>query len=155
MIAQHSRLASLFFAALPVCAQALQVSSVAAARGERVGLEISLDSPAGSAPAALHWETIFPAQILDDGGSGPEMGRAAIDSGKSLTCNKRRTYSYLCILFGNQKPIANGPIAIIHFKIRAEAPTGTTLVRVEKAQAVTADLKELTLKDAEGIVTIH
>jgi hypothetical protein len=133
----------------------LQVSSVSGAPGEKVGLEISLDSPAGSAPVALQWETIFPAQILEDGGNGPEPGRAASDSGKSLTCTLRKTYSYLCILVGGQKPVANGPIATLRFKIRPEARAGTTVVRVERAEAVTADLKKLTVKDAEGTVTIH
>jgi hypothetical protein len=131
------------------------VSSVAGSPGEKVGLEISLESQTGSAPAALQWDTIFPAQILEDAGNGPEMGRASVDAGKSLTCTKRRTYSYLCILFGNQKPVANGTIAIVHFKIRAEALAGTYVVKVERAQAVTSDLKELNLKDTEGTVTIH
>jgi hypothetical protein len=154
--ARHLRLAALFFGAvLLVCGQALQVSSVSGAPGEKVELVISLDSPAGSAPAALQWETIFPAQILEDGGNGPEAGRAASDSGKSLTCTRRKTYSYACILVGGQKPVANGPIAIVHFKIRSEAHAGTAVVRVEKAEGATADLKQLTLKDAEGIVTIH
>jgi hypothetical protein len=155
MTGRHLRLASLFFAALPVCGQILQVSSVSGAPGEKVELVISLNSPAGSAPLALQWEIIFPAQILEEGGNGPETGRAASDSGKSLTCNRRKTYSYVCILVGSQKPVANGPIAIVHLKIRTEARGGTTVVRVERAEAATADLKKLTVKDAEGTVTIR
>ena len=147
---------TLFFGVtLPVCGQSLQVSPVSGAPGEKVDLVISLDSPVRSAPAALQWEIIFPAQILEDGGAGPEAGRAASDSGKSLTCAKRKTYSYACILVGGQKPVGNGPIAIFHFKIRSEAHAGTSVVRVEKAEGATADLKQLTLKDAEGIVTVH
>src|SRR5690242_5641323 len=110
---------TLFFgAALPVWGQALQVSPVSGAPGEKVDLLISLDSRPGSAPAALQWEIIFPAQILEDGAAGPEAGRAARDAGKSLTCAKRKTYSYACILVGGQKPVGNGPVAIFHFKIR-------------------------------------
>src|SRR5260370_24068596 len=136
------RLASLSRAALSVCGQALQVSSASGVPGEKVELVISLDSPAGSAPVALQWEIIFPVQILEDGGNGPETGRAASDSGKSLTCNRRRPYSYVCILVGGPKPVANGPIAIVHFKIRTEARAGTTVVRIEKAEAAPANLQK-------------
>jgi hypothetical protein len=135
--------------------EVLHVSSVTSAPGENVRIEISLDSAAAKAPTALKWELVFPAQLLEPEGDDPERGSAAMDSGKSLTCARRKPYSYSCTLSGGHSPVANGPIAIFHFKIRTIAEAGTTAVRIERAEAVTVDSKELTLSDAEGTVTIR
>jgi hypothetical protein len=93
--------------------------------------------------------------LLELEGHVPEMGTAAMDSGKSLTCSARNSYSYACILSGGKNPVANGPIAIFHFMIRTTAPTGTAAVRIERAEAVTVDSKERTLDNADGTVTIR
>jgi hypothetical protein len=106
-----------------------------------IKLEISLDSAAARAPTILKWEVVFPAQLLELEGSGPEIGVAAMDSGKSLTCVGGNPYSYTCILSGGKNPVANGPIAIFYFKIRHTASTGTATVRIKKAEAVTLDSK--------------
>jgi hypothetical protein len=135
--------------------QVFHVSSVSSAPGEKVRLEISLDSATARAPTALKWEVVFPAQLLQLEADGPEVGGAALNSGKSLQCAVRNQYSYFCILSGGQNPIANGPIAIFHFKISTTAEAGTTAVRIENAEAVTVDSKELTLSNAEGTVTIR
>jgi len=135
--------------------QILHVSSVTSAPGEEVRLEISLDSAAARAPTVLKWEVVFPAQLLELEGDGPEIGRAAMDSGKALQCTARKPYSYACILSGGQNPVANGPIAFFHFKIRPTAEAGRVAVRIERAQTVTVDSKELTLDNAEGTVTIR
>ncbi len=78
-----------------------------------------------------------------------------MDSGKSLQCTARKPYSYVCILSGGQNPVANGPIAIFHFKIRTTAEAGTAAVRIEIVQTATVDSKELTLDNAEGTITIR
>lgn len=135
--------------------QVLHVSSVTGAPGEEVRLQISLDSATERALTSLKWEFVFPAQLLELEGDGPEIGGAAKDSGKSLTCTAKKPYSYICILSGGRNLVANGPIAILHFKIRAEAGSGPTAVRIERAEAVTVDSKELTLNNAEGTVTIR
>jgi hypothetical protein len=149
------RLSSLLLGALPVFGQELHVSSVTGHPGTETTLEISFSRPARIIPLALKWEITFPAEVLNDEGGGPKAGHAATDSGKSLTCAKRKAYSYVCILAGGQKPVPSGALAILHFKIRADAKTGTAIVRVERAEAVTADVNKLTLKDAEGTVTIR
>jgi PA14 domain len=135
--------------------QALHISPVSGAPGEKIKLEISLDSAASRAPTTLKWDVVFPVQLLELEGNEPEIGAAAMDSGKSLTCTAQKPYSYACSLSGGKNPVANGPIAIFHFKIRATAPTGTAAVRIEKAEAVTLDYKELTLDNADGTVTIR
>lgn len=149
------KLAWLLFAALPVVGQTLHLSSVAGAPGGTITVEISLDSSSGVRPVALQWETIFPAQLLEVEGKRFEIGWAARDSGKSVACSERKPYTYICVLAGGQNPIANGPIAIVHFKIRTEARPGTSVVRLVRVEAVTADLKKSVLKEAEGTVSIH
>ncbi len=91
------RIGCLLLSALPVLGQALRVSSVSGAPGEKIAVVVSLD-PAGQSPATLKWRTIFPAQLLEPDGSGPEAGGAAKESGKSLTCAPREAYSYVCVL---------------------------------------------------------
>ena len=135
--------------------QVLHLSSVTSAPGEKVRLEISLDLAAERALTVLQWEVVFPAQLLEPEGDGPEIGHTATDSGKSLTCAKLKPYSYVCTLFGGQSPVGNGPIAIFPFKIRTAAEAGTTAVRIERAEATTVDSKKLTLNNAEGTVTIQ
>ena len=145
----------IFLCALPVFGQTLRVSSVSAAPGQKISVDISLDSAAGEAPATLKWEAVFPAELLEPESSGPTVGSAAKDAGKSLTCARRQAYSYVCILAGGQKPIANGPIAVLRFQIRAEARSGTSTVRIEQVEAVTKDLKTLKLSGVEGQVVIR
>ena len=115
-------------------------------------VEIALDAPASQAPVALQWEIDFPAGQLTVAGKGPMAGKAANDSGKSLTCIDRwkkapQIYSYTCILAGGQKPIANGPVAVIEFKEVAKVSRRKADVRVENIRSVTADLKKMVLKD--------
>jgi hypothetical protein len=138
---------------LRVLGQTSPVSSVTKAPGEQVTLEISANSRPGGAPVGLKWEVIFPAQLMDLEGS--EIGSAAMDSGKSLQCTSQRPYSNACILSGGQKPIANGPIAIFHFRIRTTAQPGRISLRTDRAESTTADSKALPLNDTEAIVIIR
>jgi hypothetical protein len=134
--------------------QVFHLSPVTGAPGEEVSVEISLGA-SGTAPKALKWEVVFPAQVLELKGDGPETGGAATDSGKSLQCAPRNQYSYVCNLSGGPDPIASGPIAIFHFKVRNTAKEGAVTIRIERAVAVTENSKDLTLDDAEGTVTIQ
>jgi len=134
--------------------QVFLLSPIKGAPGENVSLEISLDWAAAPAPSALKWELLFPAQLLGPEGGQPEIGGAAMRSGKSLQCVARRQYSYSCILSGGQNPIANGPVAIFHFKIRSTAEAAMTAVRIVSPEAALGS-KKLTLNDAEGAVAIR
>ena len=140
---------------LPVLGQTASVSSVTKAPGDKVKLEISANSQPAKAPVALKWEVVFPAQLMEMEGDAPELGSAAKDSGKSLQCTARRPYAYDCILSGGQNPIADGLIATYHFKIQTTARTGTTTLKIEKAEATTVDAKKWTLNDTEVIVVIR
>jgi hypothetical protein len=149
------KLVYLVVGCLPVLGQTSQVSSVTKAPGDNVTLEISANSQPGRAPVALKWEVIFPAQLMSMEGDVPETGSAVRDRGKSLQCTARKQYSYSCVLSGGQNPIANGLIAIFHFKIRTTAGGGTTTLRIERAMATTADSKVVPLNDTEANVIIR
>jgi hypothetical protein len=151
---QWDTLAYLVVGCLPVLGQTPHVSTVTKTPGDEVTLEISANSEPGRAPVALKWEVIFPAQVMEMEGSGPELGSAAKDSGKSLQCNARTPYALDCAVSGVQKPIADGLIAIYHFKIRTTAAKGITALRIEKAESTTADSTKWTLNNTEAIVIV-
>lgn len=148
------RFAYLILGCLPVLGQTSHLSSVTKAPGEIVTLEISADSQPSRAPVALKWEVVFPVQLMEMEGSAPELGGAAMDSGKSIQCTARKPYAYACTLAGGQKPIGNGVIARYHFKIRTTAAAGTTTLRIEKNVATSVDSKVATLNDTLVIVII-
>ena len=102
---------------------------------------------------ALKWDVYFPAQLMEIE-ADPEPGSAAKDSGKMLNCTTRRLYAYSCTLSGGQNPIADGLIAIYHFKIKATAEAGTTRFKIEQVRSTTADTKETILSSTEAIVMI-
>jgi hypothetical protein len=108
----HMRLAYLIVGCLPVLGQTSTVSSVTKAPGEKVTLDIRMDSQPATVPVALKWEVVFPAQLMEMEGDAPETGSAAMESGKALQCTAQKPYSYVCILSGGQNPIASGPLAI-------------------------------------------
>jgi hypothetical protein len=113
-----------------------------------------LDAPAGKAPTSLKWETVFPAQLLEVEGDGPSLSDAAKKSGTSLTCDTAKAYSYVCILAGGEKPLGNGLVATVRFKIRGDARIGDATITVEHGEAVSGDAARLTLTDARGLITI-
>ena len=141
-------------AVLPLAAQSLQVLSATAAPGESVSLDIVLTAPADKAPVTVQFESSFPAQLLDMEGTGPTLGKAGLDAGKSIVCNPKRTYVFSCSVVGGDKPIANGTIAVFRFKVRGEAWTGTSAVRIEKADALTADARGFELAAAHGSLAV-
>ena len=114
-----------------------------------------MTSPAGKAPPILKWDTIFPAQLLDVMGNGPQTGKAGTDSGKSVSCAMQKPYSYTCILFGGLKPIPNGVIATIRFKVHMDAQPGKTAIRIQNIEAASEDLKRFNLDNSEGSVEIR
>jgi endo-1,4-beta-xylanase len=131
------------------------VSPMMAAPGEQASLKISMNSQPGTAPVALRWEVTFPAQLMKMEDDATQIGNAASDAGKSFQCTKLKEYSYRCTLSGGQSPIANGPIAILHFRIDNNVAAGTAKVRIERAVATTADSKVLTLNGTESTITIQ
>jgi hypothetical protein len=148
------RLEYLLVMCLPVLGQASGGSSVTKAPGETVTLTIWANSQPERAPIALHWEVVFPGQLMDLEGD-PEIGSAAKDASKSLECNRLKPYSYRCVLSGGEKAIGDGQIAVFHFRIRTTATTGTSALRVERAAATTLEGKQEALSDTGSTVIIQ
>jgi hypothetical protein len=142
------------FLAVPGAGQSLKFSSGAGAPGETVALEISLSAAPGQAPSALKWDVTFPAQLVEVA-QAPEIAKSAADSGKSLACHQRLTYSYICIMAGGQKPIGSGAIAIFRFKILPDAHSGSSAVRLERIEAVTKDLETVRVTASDGQIDIR
>lgn len=145
-------------AAILVCGargQALNIRPAQGARGEGVAIEVALDSAPADGPATIKWELVYPAQLLEADLQGPEIGSAAQAAAKSLTCVPRGSYSYVCILTGGAKPVSNGPVAKFPFKIRKDARTGETVLRLTKITAVDKDSKTLIVNGGEGLLEIH
>jgi hypothetical protein len=144
--------------ALPLLGQSLRVSSGSGAPGERLAIEIALDSPSGKQPLALQWETGFPDEALELEATGPVAGPAAGAAGKSLTCAKKGAADGLakwtCILAGGQMPIGNGVVAVLRFEIHAHARAGSRPVVVDNVLGVSAALKKEPISGAEGAVTV-
>ena len=148
------RLVCLIFAFLSLFAQTPQISAVTKSPGDKVTLDISAKSQPKRAPIALHWEVTFPAQLMQMDGD-PEAGPVAVNSGKALHCHNESPYSYACVLSGGQNPIADGQIAIFHFRILATAKTATIALKIVKAVAVSSDSKVVSLNDTQVTVVIR
>jgi hypothetical protein len=148
------RLAYLVISCMPMFGQTVPVSSVTKAPGEKVTLDIVAESQPARAPVALKWEVVFPSQLMELEGDGAEISSAAKDSGKSIQCTARAPYRYLCILSGGAKPVADGTIAVFHFRIRSTAAAGTISLRIEKTESTTADSKKFILNDTQAQVII-
>ena len=149
----YLRLVCLFAGCLCLCAQSAKLP-VVKSRGEIVTLEIAATSQSGRPPVSLHWEVIFPEQLMEMERDA-EVGSAALNSGKSLQCRLRNPHAYGCVLSGGNNPIADGTIAIFHFKIRTAAGAGTTALRIERAVSTTSDSTLFSLDDTEAVVIIR
>ena len=57
------RAIGVFLCALPLVGQNVRVSSVSAAPGDKIAIEIALDSPSGKEPVALQWEAGFAGEL--------------------------------------------------------------------------------------------
>jgi hypothetical protein len=138
-------------------AQTLHVSSVAGVRGGKAAVEISLKSPVGKAPVGLQWETHVDAAQLVMDPDATATGDAAKESGKTVRCAAARANatSHICMVVGGQKPIPNGKLAVLLFRVQSSAKPGTAQVEIKNVVAVTAGLQSTKLAPAEGTITIR
>lgn len=141
----------------PSSAQVLSISTITAVRGTPSGVEISLASPPDKAPVALQWEIEAPARFMNS--ALPQPGDALKKAGKSITCSGKWkkapvSYTYLCIAAGGKQSIGDGVIAVLPVTVPADAKAGTMPVKIEKAHAVLSDLKKVSIKNAQGAVTV-
>jgi hypothetical protein len=88
-------------------------------------------------------------------------GSAAESAEKSLTCraiektkDAGQGSMYNCIVAGGQKPIPNGPVATIRYRIPLEVRQIAGKVRVRKAAGVTGDLKKIDIEELEAAIIV-
>jgi hypothetical protein len=152
--------ALLVLASAGLCAQSLSMPPSTVTRGASGSLLLTLESPQGKAPVALQWEFTFPKNVvvdLADIAAGSSAGSAQ----KDLTCRAVESAKdggqgsvYRCILAGGQKPIPNGPVATIRYRVPLEVRGIAERVRVGKAIGATADLKTVEIEVAQAAVTV-
>lgn len=95
-----------------LCAQSsLTLSSATTTAGGTVPLNLSLSSPAGSAPAALQWTLTYPTGSVTS--VSVAAGASATAAGKSISCAGGAA-AYTCVAAGtNANTIANGVVAVV------------------------------------------
>jgi hypothetical protein len=140
-------------------AQTLLIPPSMVTRGGSGSLLLTLESPGGKAPLALQWEFTFPPNVAVDA-ADIVAGSAAESAQKALTCRPWKTKDggqgllFTCILAGGQKPVPNGPVAVVRYRIPAEIRQIAEKVRVGKAIGVTADLKSVELASTQATITV-
>jgi hypothetical protein len=150
-------------------AQSLSVPPSTAKRGGSGSLLLMLDSPPGKAPVALQWKLVFSENVtvaLADIASGS----AAESAQKALTCSAIAKHAnagptsvgptnvgptFVCILAGGHRPIPNGPVANVLYRISAGAPRLSGKVNVENIIGVAADSRKVEMGNVEGSITVQ
>lgn len=157
-------LASLIFPMFcsPLLAQNFQIVPSIAPRGGSGSLLITFGSPAGKEPIALQWKIALGSDVIavrED----LIAGDAALEAGKTLTCSPAAATgqvgpTYICILAGGRKAIANGTIFLVKYRVKADAKPGAESVRVSDGIAVPQEpppLQKTPLAPVEGTITIR
>jgi hypothetical protein len=152
------RLIFMAFTSATLWAQSVQMPPSKATEGGFGALLIALKSPAGKETVALQWKLAVPAEVIIE----PDdilAGSAAESAEKAITCavtekNAASGSRYSCVLAGGRKPLQDGPVAVIRYKIRDKARTGVVTVRMENILGVSANLKKIELANVEGTITI-
>ena len=143
-----------------LCAQSLSMPPSTVTRGASGSLLLTIESPQGKAPLALQWEFTFPKNVVVDL-ADIAAGSAAGSAQKALTCRAVESAKdggqgsvYRCILAGGQKPIPNGPVATIRYRVPLEVRQIAERVRVGNAIGATADLKMVEIEVAQAAITV-
>ena len=141
-------------------AQTLLLPPSTVTRGASGTLLLTLQSSSGRAPLALQWEFTFPQNVAVDL-ADIVAGSAAESAEKSLTCrvfektkNAAPGSVYGCILAGGEKPIQNGPVAIVRYRVPAELKQIAGKVQVTKAVGVTADLRKIEIEGVQAAIIV-
>ncbi len=142
------------FVVVPITAQVLTLPQTSSgAPGDTINVEISYAAASAKA-TSLQWETIVPAQLMELDSRGMEIGSAARQAGKSLSCNHPKPYISLCVLSGGNGPIPNGSVAQLSFKLKAAPEKLHSWIRLGNVEGTTENGERLTLSDASGALMV-
>jgi hypothetical protein len=138
----------------PLLAQSFQIVPSTAPHGRAGSLLITLTSPAGKEPVALQWKIALGSEVAAEP-TNIVAGDAAIRAGKSATCKPvQDNLAFICILAGGKKPIANGTIFLVKYKIKPKTKPHTLAVRISDGIAV-LQLQKVDIPPAEGTITVR
>jgi hypothetical protein len=142
--------------ALPLFAQTLQLPHEAAVVSGGTALNLTF-SGAQAKLTAMQWEIVVPAEQMTLETYTP--GAASRSAEKLLQCAgswrvASKIYVHRCILAGGVKPIPDGTVAELKFKMRGKK-RGPAIIRVERTKGVTADLKAADLASSECRIAIR
>ena len=150
-----------FLLSMSACAQSFAIPQSTAKEGGAGSMMLRLDAGSGKAPIALQWRFIFPKGI-SVAPVDVVSGSAAESAKKSLTCSIIRdpkqpaeVVVHVCVLAGGSQPIRTGTIANERYRIAKGTAHAPATIRVEQALAVTAEMENLPIPDAEGVVIIQ
>jgi hypothetical protein len=146
----------------PLLAQSLQIVPSTAPRGGNGSLLVTLASPTGKEPIALQWKIALGTEVT---AAREDLiaGDAATGAGKTLTCGPvsgpgQAGLTYICILAGERKAIANGTVFLVKYKIKPDAKPGAAVVRVSDGIVVPQEpppSQKMPLPPVEGTITIR
>jgi len=138
--------------------QTLEIAPVTVERSSANIFRIILNPRADQPIAALQWELLVPVG-LEIKPEGVVTGAAADSAEKSLRCTNQNEPKEgricACILAGGTQQIPAGAIAIVKLAATADAQPGTTAVRLQRVQGVSAGLKRVVIADTKVEITIR
>jgi hypothetical protein len=146
----------------PLLAQSFQIVPSTAPHGGAGSLLITLTSPAGKEPVALQWKIALGSEVAAEP-TDIVAGDAATTAGKAATCALAlkpvpEHLAFVCVLVGGQKPIANGTIFRLKYKIKPKTTPQTLAVRISDGLAVlqhASQLQQVDIPPAEGTITVR
>jgi hypothetical protein len=135
--------------------QSLKIQSSITRKGESGFLYVVLDAPAASAPVALQWELILPKDVTI-GVNDITMPSPPESVNKVLSCAVKPEAQprYVCTLAGGNKPIPNGPVAAVRYRIAVEVHKITDKVRIENATGVKSDGAAIHIPDVQQTLAV-
>lgn len=146
----------LIFVALPAFGQTLKIQPETVAIGQKGTATISFASSAKKKPLAIQWDFELPETAVVLNVADIVAGEAATASAKSVACSRVRGPDqrghalFRCILYGGEREIEDGPVAVLNFTTAPHAQPGRHGVRITHALAVGRDVKKVALKDSTG-----
>jgi hypothetical protein len=122
---------------------------------------VQLESPQGKAPTALQWELAIPP-VLEVAPADITAGKAAESAGKSVSCAAKpgktstaEPLRFACILAGGVKPIDNGVVASVRYRVRTATDGAPIRVGIENILAVFLDLREFKLPNIDAVIRVR
>jgi hypothetical protein len=156
------KLLATFVVCFPLLSQTFQIVPSLAPSGGAGSLLVTFNSQPGKEPVALQWKITLGTEVTAAAGDFI-VGDAAKLADKAVVCAPATkpaepSLTYGCILSGGTKPVANGTIFLLKYKVKEKAAPHTVVVRISEGMAVSGPSNHLqTTKPApaEGTITIR